>query len=88
MKTNLYLKGGASQINKQLLVLRREEGDSFVLVTGHQDVAKGDVLEALALTDIIIWRRGAERRGEEGGPEGMRGRGGGRKRRNDVKGRY
>ena len=65
METHLHLKGGASQLHKQLLVLWSEEGHSLVLVAGQQHVTQRDVLKALVLADIVVcggrdWREEEE----------------------------
>lgn len=69
VETHLDLKSWAPQFNIQLLVFRREKGDSLVLISSREHIPKGHVLEALILADFIIWREG------RGGREGRRGEG-------------
>ena len=54
MKTNLNLKGRATKIDIEILVLGRDEGHPLVPVRSLQDVTQRDVLEAFILTNVVI----------------------------------
>ena len=76
MQAHLHLECRATKLQVELLVLRCNEADPLVLVGSCQHVAQGNVLEALVLSDIIIWKREGGREGKrEGGREGGRERG-------------